>query len=129
MDETDESKVDDLQAKSIPPVMANYSVPPQMQQYPRGQQAVAPNEDPMRFLIPVHPSIWAVVAGYVGLFSVLMVPAPFAFILGIVALRDIKKNPTKTGRGRAIFGIIIGTVFTIFFAVVILNALRDNKPQ
>jgi hypothetical protein len=66
----------------------------------------------VRMLIPVGRSGWAIAAGYFGLFAVLFVPAPIALILGIVAIRDIKKHPNRHGMGRAIFGLIMGILFT-----------------
>src|SRR5262245_20994357 len=71
-------------------------------------------QDPaMRMLIPIGLSGWAIASGYLGLFSVLCIPAPLALITGILAIREIKRNPKKHGMGRAIFGIIMGSVGTI----------------
>jgi hypothetical protein len=71
-------------------------------------------EDPaMRLLLPVGRSGWAIAAGYLGLFSVLLVFAPFALLCGILAIRDIKRNPKKCGMGRAIFGIVMGALGTV----------------
>ena len=61
-----------------------------------------------RMLLPVGRSGWAIAAGYLGIFSLLLVPAPFAIIVGFVALNDLKKNPALAGKGRAIFGIGMG---------------------
>ena len=47
-------------------------------------------------VLPVGRSGWAVAAGYAGLFSVLCFPAPLALLLGIVAIRDIRRHPTGT---------------------------------
>jgi hypothetical protein len=72
-------------------------------------------------LIPVGRSVWAIAAGYFGLFSLVCFPAPIALILGIVALRDIKKSGGKKhGIGRAWFGIVMGAIFTavLFFGIV-----------
>jgi hypothetical protein len=71
-------------------------------------------ENPVvRMLIPVGRSGWAIAAGYFGLFSLLMLPAPIAILLGIIAIRDIKKHPNKHGMGRAIFGLVMGILCTI----------------
>ncbi len=79
-------------------------------------------QDPMmRMIMPVGRSGLAIAAGYAGLFAVLMCPAPIAFALGILAIRDIKKHPEKHGMGRAIFGLVMGAIFTlalILFLVV-----------
>lgn len=97
-------EVNDLTAGAVPPPMAAYPRPQQQQK--------DANEDPLRFVIPVNPSVWAVAAGYLGLFSVLCVFAPFALFAGIMGLREIKANPGKTGKGRAWFGVIMGVLFS-----------------
>ena len=50
-----------------------------------------------------------------------MIFAPFALITGILAVLDIKKNPEKHGMGRAIFGIVMGTLFSIILVFALLN--------
>jgi hypothetical protein len=75
----------------------------------------------IRMLLPVGRSFWAIAAGYAGLFAVLFIPAPIALILGIVAIRDIRRHKEKHGMGRAIFGLVMGLLFTlalVFFLVV-----------
>ena len=67
----------------------------------------------MRMLLPVGRSGLAIAAGYVGLFSVLILPAPIAFTLGVLAVRDIKRHPEKHGMGRAVFAVVAGGFFTI----------------
>jgi hypothetical protein len=70
----------------------------------------------MRMLLPVGRSAWAIAAGYVGLISVLVVPAPLAILLSIIAIRHIRKSKAtehpKHGMGRAIFGLVMGVIFT-----------------
>lgn len=67
----------------------------------------------MRILLPVGRSPWAIVAGYLGLFSMLFFPAPLAVIAGVLAIRQIRRNPGSHGMGRAIFGLVMGGIFTI----------------
>jgi hypothetical protein len=77
----------------------------------------------MRMLLPVGRSGLAIAAGYLGLFSFLVIPAPIALIVAILAIRDIKRNPKAHGMGRAIFGLImgiLGTIALVFFAVVLI---------
>jgi len=77
----------------------------------------------VRMLLPVGRSGWAIVAGYLALFSVLCLPSPLALFCGIMAVREMRRDPTKHGMGRAIFGIImggIGTAFMFFFLVAIV---------
>ncbi len=78
-------------------------------------------DDPgIRMLLPVGRSIWAIAAGYAGLFAVLGCAAPIALVLGIIAIRDIKAHPEKHGMGRAIFGLVMGIVFTIPLIVMLV---------
>jgi hypothetical protein len=67
----------------------------------------------MRLILPVGRSGLAIAAGYAGLFAILILPAPLALLLGILAVMDIKKHPEKHGMGRAIFAIIMGGIFSI----------------
>lgn len=69
----------------------------------------------MRLLLPVGRSAYAIAAGYLGLFSILLVPAPFAIILGIIAIKDIKKHKNKHGLPRAIFGITMGALIIVIY--------------
>lgn len=81
----------------------------------------------MRLLIPVGRSGWAIAAGYLGLFSILMIPAPLAMITGILAVVDIQKSQRtenkKYGMGRAIFGLIMGSLFTFLLIIALLNSM------
>jgi hypothetical protein len=64
----------------------------------------------MRMLLPVGRSGFAIAAGYAGLFALLVVPAPLALLIGLLAVRDLRKNPKKYGMGRAVFGIVMGAI-------------------
>lgn len=79
----------------------------------------------MRFIMPVNVSGWAVAAGYLGLISVLCIPAPFAVLAGILAIRELNRDPEKNGMGRAIFGLIMGglgmTVLLFVFVTLMLG--------
>jgi len=85
-------------------------------------------DDPgMRLLLPVGRSPWAIIAGYLGLISVLILPAPFALGFGVLAAIDIKKHPEKHGMGRAIFGIIMGVQGSIgLIAILVSLAFRHR---
>lgn len=92
--------------------------------------AASPNASPpqnigddlgMRMLLPVGRSGWAIAAGYFGLFSVLFFPAPIALFLGIMAIRDIRRNPKRHGMGRAIFGLVMGIVFSVFLVMGVVS--------
>ena len=76
----------------------------------------------IKWLIPIGRSGFAIASGYLGLLSVLMIPAPFALLFGILALVDIKKHPKKTGKGRAWFGIVIGGLGTVLLVLSLIAA-------
>ena len=71
-------------------------------------------DDPaIRMLIPVGRSGLAIAAGYAGLLALIPFFAPVALLLGILAVRDLKRHPDKHGMGRAVFGLVMGAIFTI----------------
>ena len=76
----------------------------------------------MRLLLPVGRSGMAIAAGYLGLFAVLLFPAPLALMFGILAIRDIKRNPKKHGMGRAVFGIATGAIGTAVLVVLLVTS-------
>ncbi|MBK6534647.1 MAG: DUF4339 domain-containing protein [Deltaproteobacteria bacterium] len=69
-----------------------------------------------RMLLPVGRAPMAIVAGYLGLFSMLGVFAPFAVVTGVLALRTLKQRPELHGAGRAWFGIVMGALFSAVYA-------------
>ncbi|MDR1492788.1 MAG: DUF4190 domain-containing protein [Planctomycetaceae bacterium] len=77
----------------------------------------------LSWIVPIQTSILAMIAGYAGMFSVLCIPAPLALILGILAFAHLRKHPEKKGMGRAIFAIVMGTVFSLFLCILIGIAL------
>jgi hypothetical protein len=74
-------------------------------------------------LLPVGRSGWAIAAGYLGLISVLCIPAPLALIAGILAIREMRRNPKQHGMGRAVFGIIMGGIGTVALVFVIVGII------
>jgi len=81
-------------------------------------------QDPLvRMLLPVGRSGWAIAAGYAGLFAVLFFPAPIALILGLIGIRDIRRHPERHGMGRAIFGLVMGLIFTAALLVLLIAAI------
>lgn len=79
----------------------------------------------LEWVAPVNRSIWAIAAGYFGLFSLLGCGAPFAIFTGLMALREFKRNPNLGGRGRAIFGLVMGALALVAMIVLFL-ATRSN---
>ena len=77
----------------------------------------------MRLLLPVGRSALAIIAGYLGLFALLIFPAPLALLFGILAIRDLRLHPEKHGMGRAIFGIVMGALGTLALGFFILGMM------
>lgn len=87
-------------------------------------------DDPgMRLLLPVGTSGWAIASGYLGLISVLLIPGPFAILTGILAILEMKRNPKKHGMGRAIFGIVMGTLGTVVLLFALLGGVVWNANK
>jgi len=75
----------------------------------------------MRWLMPVGRSGWAIAAGYLGLFSILYLPAPFAIFCGVMGVRSIRRDPQKHGIVRAVFGIVMGIAFGTLLVLHLLG--------
>ena len=79
----------------------------------------------VRLLLPVGRSGWAIAAGYLGLFSLILLPAPIAIVVSVMALRDIKKHQfdqhPKYGKGRAIFGMVMGVIGTVMLVLLLIS--------
>src|SRR5687768_14668949 len=120
--EVDELKVSRAVAPPPVPQVAQPMGYPQPMGYarPPGVQPDMGQDAGMRMLLPVGRSGWAIAAGYLGLFSVLVIFAPVALVISIIAIMDIRKHPEKHGMGRAIFGLVMGILGTgvLLFAVV-----------
>jgi hypothetical protein len=80
----------------------------------------------MRMLLPVGRSGWAIAAGYLGLFSLLVFPAPLALVISIVAIIHLRRNRKLHGMGRAIFGLIMGGLGTALLAIGLVGALMGQ---
>lgn len=79
-----------------------------------------PVDHALSMLLPINRSGWAIAAGYLALFSVLCLPAPFALFCGIMALRDLKRQPHLQGAGRAWFGIVMGAIGTLLLLLMLV---------
>lgn len=100
---------------------AAHTVPGLFPRIPPVPQKSMGDDANMRVLLPVGRSFWAIASGYFGLLSILLIFAPFALITGILAIMDIKKNPEKHGMGRAVFGIVMGALFSMILLFAVLN--------
>lgn len=77
----------------------------------------------MRGILPVNTSPWAMAAGYLGLFSLLVVFAPFAVVCGVMGLRQIRRNPGMFGSVRSWFGIVMGVAVMGVLAAALISAM------
>ncbi|MFO0799174.1 MAG: DUF4190 domain-containing protein [Gemmataceae bacterium] len=89
---------------------------------PRRRRRPPPTDDGLQYVVPVNTNVLAILAGYAGLVSILCFPAPFALLLGVLALRQLNRNPGQHGKGRAIFGIVMGVLFTLLGLAAIVVA-------
>jgi uncharacterized RDD family membrane protein YckC len=100
-------------------------VPPPATWSPPPPRPPAGDDPALRWVLPVGRSGWAIAAGYLGLFSLLVVPAPFALATGIIAVVRIRRDPKLHGMGRAVFGIVMGLLGTAgLIAAIWWNAVR-----
>jgi predicted acyltransferase len=91
---------------------------------PVAEKAITAEDIAIGLVIPHKVSGLAVAAGYVGLVSLFcLVPSPIAILLGILAIRDLRKHPGKQGYGRAIFAIVAGSLALLAGLVFILLPL------
>jgi hypothetical protein len=90
-----------------------------------------------RALLPVGRPISAIAAGYLALFSILpligLPAAILAVVCGVRALKTIKMDPSLSGKGRAWFGIIVGSAMSlltlIVFIVALIAALMESQHR
>lgn len=76
--------------------------------------------DPVHWLLPTGRSWQSIVAGYVGLFALLIWPlGPVAVGLGLWAIR--KGSDGGHGRGRAVFAVVVGTAATVLLAYLLAS--------
>lgn len=89
-----------------------------------------------RMLMPVGRPASAIAAGYLGLFSFIPIFGPVALVVSLFALRTLKRHPEMSGRGRAIFGLVMGSIMTLLclFVVVMIaieswDAAHGRRPR
>jgi heme A synthase len=98
------------------------SAPDAAPSYGRPQVQATEVDPAMRFVLPVGRSALSIAAGYLGLCSLIACIAPVAVVVSIMAIRELKRNPELLGWGRAIFGLVmgsIGTIILILFGVAV----------
>jgi hypothetical protein len=78
-----------------------------------------------RLVMPVGRPASAIAAGYLGLLSLLPFIGIIAIVVSAVALQTLKRDPKLHGQGRAWFGLIMGIVTTLLYAIPIALALIE----
>ncbi len=79
-----------------------------------------------RMMLPVGRTGLSITAGYLGLLSLLPIFAPFALIVSMLAIRELRRKPHMHGMGRAIFGLIMGIIFTLGLILLVGLALSGR---
>jgi hypothetical protein len=84
-----------------------------------------------RSLMPVGRPASAIAAGYLALFAALpligLVPGVLAVIFGMIALKNIERDPSLCGKGRAWFGIIFGALVPLAWIGLIVVGIMADK--
>ena len=80
----------------------------------------------MRMLMPVGRTGLSIAAGYAGLAALLILPAPVALVLGIAAVRELKRDSEKRGMGRAVFGLVLGGLGTLLLVLMLILILFEG---
>ena len=78
----------------------------------------------LRLVLPVGRSGYAIIAGYLGLLTLIPFVGIGALFFGILGVKDIKKNEDTYGMGRSIFGIIMGGLSTLIYLYLYLVGFR-----
>lgn len=94
--------------------------PPIQQRQPLPPQHTGQVDPALGMLVPVGVDPMALIAGYVGLFSIVLVPAPVALLLGLMALGRLKADPKARGAGRAWFAVIAGVIGSLGLLLLIV---------
>jgi hypothetical protein len=72
-------------------------------------------------LLSVDVSAWALAAGYLGLTSIFVFPAPLALISGLMGIRACHRDARVRGMGRSIFGAAMGLLFSTFLVLALFG--------
>ena len=89
---------------------------------PKGQR-LEQIEDELKLVLPMATPFTAIIAGYLGLLSLLLIPAPFAVIFGVVGLVQIQRRERSYGKVRCWVGILLGGAGTLLLGWVILQSM------
>jgi hypothetical protein len=91
------------------------------------QETGSRNSAGLRLVLPVGRSGYAIIAGYLGLLTLIPFVGIGALFFGILGVKDIKKNEDTFGMGRSIFGIIMGGLSTLIYLWVAIRHASDLR--
>jgi Domain of unknown function (DUF4190) len=95
-----------------------------------GAESVGATAPPVQTAGRAPRSRLATASLVLGIMSVWVFLAPLAVIVSVIALRRIRKRPELAGKGRAITGLALGTLWTILIPVIaVLVATAKSRPQ
>lgn len=77
----------------------------------------------LSLFLPIGVNGWAIAASYL---SLIPCGGQLAPILGIIALRRLKKNPHQRGKGRSWFAIVLGTAWLALSILIVIAILMRN---
>jgi hypothetical protein len=123
---------------AYPPPAATPYPPPAQPAYPQQPPQYAAPGQPPQYAAPYPPqygypqqftpsrgtsglAIAALILGIIGLF-------PLGWLFGFLALRSIKKSGEK-GRGMAIAGIVLGTLWAVLTGVIVGVAISQHAER
>ncbi|MEY3141912.1 MAG: hypothetical protein RLY21_405 [Planctomycetota bacterium] len=101
-------------SRPAPPPMPAYA--PQPTAAPKGDDTA------MKVLIPLAVDPVCLVAGYLGLLSLLMFFAPFAIGFGIWGLVRLRNMPDQRGHVRAVIGIAGGCIGMLLLVGLVIGS-------
>lgn len=104
--------------------------PPQPPYPPQSPQQPWPPQQPQYVYVVKQPmaggAVAALVCGLVGLLPCLWgAPSIVALILGISALRQIKRDPRLRGRGQATAGVVLSVPGVIIAVMTVLGGMGN----
>jgi predicted acyltransferase len=71
-------------------------------------------------------SIASLVLGIIGVFlCFVVVPSILALVFGLLGINQIKQDPSQSGRGMAIAGIVLGAIGVLLFVLVLIVGRAD----
>jgi hypothetical protein len=95
----------------------------------RRRRTLTEPDEGVRWLIPIDRSGWSIAAGYLGLLACLpligLLFGILALVTGMLALSHLKRNPDLGGQGRAIFGLVAGSLGALANAGLLVALLID----